>query len=312
MGRYDGADGVTMADTMRVVQLSDTHFLEEGAEPEGGGSYDTGAAFEAVFEHMGGAAGTDLVVVTGDIADHGRAKQYRKAAAAFSRLDAPVNVCPGNHDQDAAFSAGMGRATVGTSRVVELGNWCFLFADSNAGIMIEDSSGRHVDPPGVGDRLHTNGALGEREIAWVRDMCGTTLADHVFIWIHHPPSSPLGMVRNESYGAEWAALLGDLAIIRGFGVGHTHVPATYEVEGRPVFVAPALKNNFDIDAQTWLPPGYRTYEFGSDGTVKSDVQLVEDQRWPRKSFGRALLSLFNGEITHAQLDEIVARRQRAE
>ena len=32
--------------TIRIGQLSDTHFLEDGAEPEGGFAYDTGAAFQ--------------------------------------------------------------------------------------------------------------------------------------------------------------------------------------------------------------------------------------------------------------------------
>ena len=45
--------------------------------------------------------------------------------------------------------------------------------------------------------------------------------------------------------------------IRGFGAGHTHMPTTYAYGERTVFVAPSLKNNFDLEASTWLPPGYR-------------------------------------------------------
>lgn len=295
-----------MSSTIRVAQLSDTHFLEEGAEPEGGHAYDTAEAYEAVLGHLD-PDGLDLVVVTGDVADHGRSGQYRLAAEAFTRLPAPVNVCPGNHDMDTAFTATMARPGVGTSRVVEVGSWAFLFVDSCAGLMTLDDTGRPVDPPGE-ERLHSNGSLGAREAAWVRSMCEATTAENVFVWLHHPPAVSVPLVRDEGYTAEWASLLVDLPTVRGFGGGHTHIPAEYELAGRPVFVAPSLKNNFSLDPNTWLPPGYRTYRFEPDGTVTSEVQLVDDERWPRRPFGRLLSSLFMGEISHAELAEIVARR----
>ncbi|MEZ5230557.1 MAG: metallophosphoesterase, partial [Acidimicrobiales bacterium] len=249
----------------------------------------------------------DLVVVTGDVADHGRAEQYRKAAAAFSRFDVPVNACPGNHDFDLAFAAGIGRPGVSTSRMVEIENWAFLFVDSSAGVMQPDPHGRPIDPPGE-DRLHTNGALGAREAAWVRAMCDATTADHVFIWLHHPPDAPVPLCHDAEYASEWYRLLGDLPNVRGLGGGHTHIPAEYELLGRPVFVAPSLKNNFSLDERTWLPPGYRTFDFAADGTVTSELHLVDDERWPRRPFGRALYSLFMGELSYAELAEISARR----
>ncbi len=294
---------------IRVVQLSDTHFVEPGVEAEGGFAYDTSEAFDAVYDHIAALpAQPDLIVVTGDIADHGRAAQYDRAAAAFARFDVPVNVCPGNHDQDAAFTARVGRPGVGTSRVVHTDGWCHLFVDSNAGVMLESPSGRMVDPDEVGDRLHRNGALGEREMAWVRDMCANTNADHVFVWVHHPPSAPLKMVDDAAYAAEWDSLLADLPIIKGLGAGHTHIPDVYELHGRPVIVAPSLKHSFDIEARTWLPPGYIEYGFSPDGEITSQLHVTDDDRWPRRPLGRALMALFNGEITHAELAEIAARR----
>jgi 3',5'-cyclic AMP phosphodiesterase CpdA len=297
--------------SVRIAQLSDTHFLEDDAEAEGGFAYDTAEAFDAVHDHLVDNNPCDLVVVTGDIADHGRPAQYRRAAEAFARFDTPVNVCPGNHDQDAEFAAGLGRPTVGTSRVIEAGGWCFLFVDSNAGVMVDDGSGRHVDPDDYEKRLHGNGSLGEREASWVRDMCGTTDAEHVFIWLHHPPGVTVGLAKDLAYTTEWHALMADLPSVRGMGAGHTHVPAEYHFEGRPVFVSPSLKNNFDLEANTLLPPGYRTYDFLSDGSVTSDMHVVDDPRWPRSPIGRAVASLLRGELSWEQFDEIVARKQAA-
>lgn len=294
--------------TIRIAQLSDTHFLEAGSTPEGGFAYDTAQAFHAVHEHLGQQDPFDMVVVTGDVADHGRVAQYAIAAAAFEQLDAPVHVCPGNHDQQDPLTVGLGRTNVSVSRAVEVGSWCFLFVDSNDGIKIVDDAGRAVDPPIYEDRLHCDGKLGAREAAWVRAMCATTTAEHVFIWLHHPPACDVPMMVNEPYTAEWRSLLGELPIIRGLGAGHTHLPASWHVADRPVFVAPSFKNNFDLVAKTMLGPGYRTYEFNADGTVTSQAHIIDDERWPKAPLGRAVLSLFNGELSHAEFDAIVARK----
>ncbi|MCP4087662.1 MAG: hypothetical protein GY745_21835 [Actinomycetia bacterium] len=300
--------GETMSDAIRVIQLSDTHFREDDAEPEGNHSYDVDLAFEAVLGHLGDHGDHDMVVVTGDVADHGRSGQYQKAATAFSQFTIPVNVTPGNHDQAAAFVAGMGRPGVGTSRVVEAGPWAFLFVDSNAGNMVEHPSGRLVDHEDYDNRLHREGSLGEREATWVHDMCTATAAEHVFVWVHHPPANPVPLMKATDYTAEWSSLLSALPQIRGLGTGHTHIPASYEFEGRGIHVAPSFKNSFDLENETWLPPGYRTYRFETDGSVSSELHLVDHERWPRRPLGRALKSLFMGEITFEQLEAIAARR----
>jgi len=174
--------------------------------------------------------------------------------------------------------------------------------------MVPHESGRFVDPADYDDRLHNNGVLGEREASWIRDMCAATRAEHVFIWLHHPPAATVGLTQSEAYTAEWRVLLGDLTNVRGMAGGHTHVPDAYHFEGVPIFVSPALKNNFDLLARTMLPPGYRTYEFTADGSVSGNVHLIDDERWPRHPLGRAVMSLMQGELTWGQFDEIVARK----
>lgn len=291
-----------------VAQLSDTHFLEPGQEPEGGHAYDTSAAFDAVLDHLEAHHEPDLVVVTGDIADHGRPEQYELALGAFARLPAPVHLCPGNHDADASLRAGAADRGFDIPRITSHGPWAFVYVDSNRGRMHSDGNGGFVDAEGD-HRLHGNGALGEHEAAWVRETLASLDAEHVFMWLHHPPDADVPLSYDERYTAEWMSLVDELSAVRGFGAGHTHVPSTYRFADRPVFVAPSFKNNFDLTANTWLPPGYRTYDFADDGTVTSELHLIDDDRWPRRPFGRALRSLFMGEITFAELTEIAARRR---
>lgn len=290
----------------RVVQLSDTHFLEEGEDAEGGFAYDTAAAFEAVLGHMD-TASIDLVAVTGDVADHGRAGQYQRAADAFARIGAPVNACPGNHDQHAVFGA-VARPQISTSRVVNIDNWCHLFVDSNNGVLRSDDNGNLVDPPAYEDRLHINGIIGAREAAWIREQAQATTADHMFIWLHHPPSPNAPLCDDQDYAAEWRSIVSDLPALRGIAGGHTHVPGHYDFEGVPVVMAPAFKNNFDLDERTLLPPGYVTHDFADDGTVQSTVQLVDAPEWPRHPYGRAVHSLMMGELSWEEFGAIVARK----
>lgn len=296
-----------MTEVLRVGQLSDTHFLGAGASPEGMHGYDTSEAFDAVLADLEARHELDVVVVTGDVADHGSPEEYEIAAAAFARLPAPVVMCPGNHDFDDPFRRGFDADHIGIPQVTRHDAWTFVYVDSNAGRMIADTDGTFVDPPGD-LRLHANGALGERHASQVRDAVADHDGEHVFIWVHHPPDSNVPLAADAGYTAEWAALVADLADVRGFGAGHTHVPSTYRFADRPVFVAPSLKNNFDLTANTWLPPGYRTYEFHPDGDVTSELHLVDDERWPRRPFGRAVRSLFMGELTYDELAAIVARR----
>jgi 3',5'-cyclic AMP phosphodiesterase CpdA len=69
-----------------IAHLSDLHFGRE--DPR---------VVEAVFEDL--AAGRpDLVVVSGDLTQRARRRQFQAARAFLDRLPAPVLVVPGNHD----------------------------------------------------------------------------------------------------------------------------------------------------------------------------------------------------------------------
>ena len=54
----------------------------------------------------GGRAPLDAILVTGDIADHGRPSEYAEARAILS-APCPVLFLPGNHDERDAFRRGL-------------------------------------------------------------------------------------------------------------------------------------------------------------------------------------------------------------
>jgi 3',5'-cyclic-AMP phosphodiesterase len=284
---------------IRVTQLSDTHFTTSGQRSHGGFGYDTDAVWDAVLDNAFAGAHPDLVVVTGDIADHGQPDEYAKAAAQLLRMPVAANVCTGNHDAHVAFEAGLPRPGLTMSRTLRLGSWLFLFADSN-------HPGRERGPDGRlrdrADRIEHNGGFGADELAWMSDTIDASDADHVFVWTHHPPLAPRAM-RAPRYDDEAAELLGRHARLRGLGCGHTHTDTCEELGGRPVFTCPSFTLNLDFSALTTLPPGYRTYEFHDDGTVDSRCHLIEDPRWPRVALPVAAVRWVAGEIGW---DEMIA------
>lgn len=284
---------------IRVTQFSDTHFSTSGERSHGGFGYDTDDAWDTVLAHAFAGEHPDLVVVTGDIADHGQADEYTKAAAQLTRMPVSANVCIGNHDTHVAFEAGLPRPGLTMSRTLRLGSWLFLFADSNHPGRELGPDGRLRDRP---DRIEFNGGFGPHEREWIADTIAATDADYAFVWTHHPPLAPASM-RQPAYDDEAAELLRRHDTLRGFGCGHTHTDTREELHGRPIFTCPAFTLNIDFAAMTTLPPGYRTYEFHDDGTVASTCHLFDDARWPRFPLPQPAVQWILGEIGW---DELIA------
>ncbi len=290
----------------RVVQYSDLHFSTSGELSHGGFGYDTDETWNAIFEHSfgpgGTATGADLAVCTGDIADHGWADEYLLAQQHLSRVPIPVAVVPGNHDYHAPFEARLPTPGISMQRTHRIGPWLFILADSNRSGREEDGDGRLID---TDQRIEGIGELGAREIAWIDEMIAQTDAEHVFIWVHHPPAMT-GAVANymsSAFHDDFAALVSRQPKIRGLAAGHVHTDVVGDLGGIPVFVCPAFTINLDFEAGTLLPPGYRTFSFEDDGTITSECHLLDDDRWPRHRLPDPALRYLAGDATIAEVKE---------
>ena len=81
-----------------IAQVSDVHL---------DGSPERARRARAVMDRLrGGRAPLDAVLVTGDIADHGRPSEYEEARTILS-APCPVLFLPGNHDERDAFRRGL-------------------------------------------------------------------------------------------------------------------------------------------------------------------------------------------------------------
>ncbi len=286
---------------LRVTQFSDLHFSTSGERSHGGVGYDVDDVWDTVFDHAFGGDNDhpDLVVITGDIADRGEPSEYQKAAEKLARLPVHANACPGNHDFHVPFESHLPRVGLTASRTLRLGDWLFVFADSNfSGRRFDESSGRLVDND---DRIESDGQLGPAEVAWIDDTIASTDAANAFIWVHHPPGA-IGSFSVPAYDAEIEAIANRHPKLRGVGAGHTHTNSETVVGGIPVHTCPAFTVNVDYRKLEILPPGYRTYEFGDDGGVSSTVHMMnDDSRWPSWKLPEPAVRMLMGEITWEEM-----------
>jgi 3',5'-cyclic AMP phosphodiesterase CpdA len=177
----------------------------------------------------------DAVLVTGDLADHGTEAEYQAVREALSS-PLPVLLCPGNHDDRAAYRGVLlgepaSEAPINTAHAV--GGAVFAMCDSTI--------------PG-----RNEGLLADETLDWLDALLGRTDGP-VFVCFHHPPvvlhHALLDSIRQQRE-ERLAALAGRHANLAAFLCGHGHTAATTDFAGRPLRVAPGVLSTGRLD---WEP-----------------------------------------------------------
>src|SRR5579872_5061470 len=103
---------------MLIAQITDTHILATGElyhsprraipadTPPDWSFIDTAACLARAIRELNALKPRpDVVVVTGDLTDHGRAEEYANLRSILAAAEMPVFVIPGNHDSREALRA---------------------------------------------------------------------------------------------------------------------------------------------------------------------------------------------------------------
>ncbi|MGK5552472.1 metallophosphoesterase [Actinomadura kijaniata] len=202
-----------------VAHLSDVHIGDDARGVE---------RLRAVMAYLDAlAVELDAVVVTGDVADHGRAGEYERAAEALASRH-PVLVCPGNHDDRAAFRSvllGEPASPAPVNRVHRTDRLTLALCDSTI--------------PG-----RDEGTLADGTLDWLEEVLAGNPPDvPVLIAFHHPPV-PVHVPYLDGmrqFGTErLAALVERHPDVAGLLCGHAHTPAATTFAGRPLRIAPGV------------------------------------------------------------------------
>src|SRR6478609_12181176 len=117
-----------MSEPTLLVQLSDLHVggNEDGKDPI--------PRLEAVIEAIRSLPNApDAVLVSGDVTDHGAAEEYEVVQELLGRLELPLHVLPGNHDDRARLREAFDLPGVGDEPInhsVSVGDLCLVLLDS--------------------------------------------------------------------------------------------------------------------------------------------------------------------------------------
>jgi 3',5'-cyclic AMP phosphodiesterase CpdA len=222
-----------------LAHLSDLHLGHAG---DGDGGARALRRARRVVDHLNAMPGDiDGVLVTGDLADHGTAEEYRAVRDLLGTLRFPVLTCPGNHDERTAYRATLlaePAAEGAVNRVHRLAGLTIAMCDSTI--------------PGRDDGLLDDGTL-----AWLdEELSGT--GDPALVCFHHPPVRlhiPFVDGIRQRGAERLAEVLSAHDNVVAVLCGHAHTAAVTTFAGRPLVVAPGVVSTFVPPFESDLPLG---------------------------------------------------------
>ena len=176
----------------------------------------------------------DVVLVTGDLADHALPAEYDELAAELE-IGLPVLVLPGNHDASAPLRLGMAAyvdspgAGHPVHQVRDVGGARFVLVDSSV--------------PG-----EDHGLLSAESLGWLDGVLREPVDGPLFVAFHHPPfvvgHPVMDAIMMQSRDA-FEEVLRDKPIT-ALLAGHIHDAIATTFAGHPLLVAPGVRSSVPL------------------------------------------------------------------
>ncbi|WBQ01913.1 metallophosphoesterase [Kribbella sp. CA-293567] len=170
----------------------------------------------------------DVVLVTGDLADHGLPAEYAEVAAELE-LGVPVLMLPGNHDVSAPLREGLGVDSPGEGHPVHQ----VRFVGAARFVLLDTSV------PG-----EDHGLLSAESLEWLAKVLDEPVDGPLFVAFHHPPNELQHPVLDQwilKDAEPLAAVLRDKPIT-AILTGHVHNGVATTFAGHPLLVAPGIRS----------------------------------------------------------------------
>lgn len=251
-----------MPKPLLLVQLSDLHI---GASENG---FDPVPHVEAVVEAVRALPNRpDAVLVSGDLTDDGAEDGYLLARELLQRLEAPLYVLPGNHDDRGRLRSAFDLPGDGSEPVrysADVGELRLVVFDSNV--------------PG-----QDPGRYDPEQLRWLDAELGAEPDRPTLLALHHPPLVT-GIQEWDEINLEAGQipLLADVVSrhpqLRAIVGGHLHRVAASALAGVPVLAAPSTYlqalPDYETEGVELMPhPGFALHIL-RDGRLASQVQSV--------------------------------------
>lgn len=245
-----------------LAQFTDLHI---GADENG---FDPVPHLEAAVEAVRALPNRpDAVLVSGDLTDDGAEAGYRVARELLERLDAPLHVLPGNHDDRGRLRAAFNLPGEGDEPVrysVDVGKLRLVVFDSNV--------------PG-----QDPGRYGPAQLRWLDAELGAQPERPTLLALHHPPLAT-GIEEWDGINLEpgQRPLLAEVVArhpqLRAIVGGHLHRVAASSLAGVPVLAVPSTylqaRPDFETEGVELVPhPGFALHVL-REGELASQVESV--------------------------------------
>ncbi|WP_157244657.1 metallophosphoesterase [Nonomuraea typhae] len=242
-----------------IAHLSDIHIDDDPRSSE---------RTRVIMDYLNALpADLDAVLVSGDIADHALPREYERARELLACRH-PIVICPGNHDDRAAFRKhllGAEPDTVPVNQVLEGAGFVLAACDSSI--------------PGA-----AKGELADETLAWLDGVLEAARGRHALVAFHHPPALlhvPVLDAIRQYGGQRLARLLERHPHVRALLAGHAHTPAATTFAGRPLLVAPGVvstlrmpwepaKGVVDLDQ----PPSLAFHVLDDEGRLTTHYRMI--------------------------------------
>lgn len=260
---------------MLIAQITDFHvgrIIETTAGP-----IDLYERLLTVVDHVNTLQRKpDLVVVTGDISNHGRKEDYLRTKTALDTLSMPYLIVPGNHDHRQSLR------DIFTDHP-------YLQSDSEfLNYSVEHYPLRLVALDTLEPGTHY-GTLCEERLDWLSQCLAEEPDRPTMVFMHHPPAAvqyPYMDAMNCKNGDRMKEIITQHSQVKAIACGHLHRDATVNWANTVLFVTGSSAFSYDLlmdevdDIDPVFEPGIcRLFHWSETNGLISHITFMGD--YPR-------------------------------
>ena len=231
-----------MSTAFLIAQISDPHLKAGGKFSYG--VVDTLGALQRMVAHLNASVPRpDVLVVSGDLVDFGRADEYAVLAPVLGELAMPFYLVPGNHDDREQMLAAFGGqsclpVTAGTLDWVE-DRWPVRLIGLDSTM-----PGSH------------GGQVSDVQLEWLDQRLGERPDTPTVLILHHPPFiTGIGHMDREPFAnaPAFERVVAGHPQVERLLCGHLHRPIQRRFGGSLVNVCPGTSHQIVLDLQEQAP-----------------------------------------------------------